>query len=332
MPARLKTVLVGAGKIGMGNAGDPRKVRHYPYASHAQVLSRHEGFVWDAVVDPRPEARQKAREKWGIGVTAASCAELASKYEPDVAVIATHPEVRSSVVEELPGLRAVLVEKPLASGIGEAESFIDLCNRRNLLVQVNIWRRADETLRRLASGWLHELVGKPQAVFGIYGNGLRNNGTHLIDLTRMLLGEVGQARRIDGAAGFQYGPLQGDTNIPFELRSASDLLVMVQPVHFGRYREVALDIWGETGRLSITQEGLALTHYPLRPNRASTGDFEIASDEPTALPVTSGSAMYRLYTNLSEALQGNAELWSTGESALRTARVVETLMGQAAYA
>lgn len=328
MPVRLKTVLVGAGKIGMGNAGDSRKVRYYPDASHAQVLSRHEGFLWEAVVDPRPEARQEAREKWGIAITATSCDELAAKYEPEVAVIATNPDVRASIVEGLPSLRAVLVEKPLAFGIAEAKEFIDLCKRRDLLVQVNLWRRADETLRRLASGWLHELVGNIQAVFGIYGNGLRNNGTHLIDLARMLLGEITEARRIDGMPGFQYGPLQSDTNIPFELFFARDLLAMVQAVHFGRYREIALDVWGESGRLCITQEGLAVSYYPLRPNRASTGDFEIASDEPTALPATSGGAMYRLYTNLAEALQGDAELWSTGESALRTARAVESLLGQ----
>mgnify|MGYP001412936739 CR=1 FL=1 len=58
----------------------------------------------------------------------------------------------------------------------------------NLPVLVNYWRRADRLFQALAAGGLTEHVGSPQAVFGLYGNGLVNNGGHLIDFLRMLLG------------------------------------------------------------------------------------------------------------------------------------------------
>ena len=43
---RLRTVLVGCGEVGAGYATDPLMARHYPYATHAQVLAAHPAFAW----------------------------------------------------------------------------------------------------------------------------------------------------------------------------------------------------------------------------------------------------------------------------------------------
>ena len=73
---------------------------------------------------------------------------------------------------------------------------------RNLLVQVNLLRRADECFRELAAGRMVELIGRLQAAQGLYGNGLINNGTHMVDLVRMLFGEVEEAKAVNATAGF----------------------------------------------------------------------------------------------------------------------------------
>jgi predicted dehydrogenase len=67
---RLRTVVIGFGRVASGYAKDPVMARHYPYATHAQVLAAHPGFSWDAVVDTDGEALAAARAEWKIPNTA----------------------------------------------------------------------------------------------------------------------------------------------------------------------------------------------------------------------------------------------------------------------
>jgi predicted dehydrogenase len=330
MTRRWRTVLVGAGKIGAGYSDDPVMARHFKYATHAQVLRDHPSFEWGAVVDPSSETLDRVRERWGIDRVARDAGELPTGWAPEVAVLATPPEARRSVLEKLPSVRAVLVEKPLGANSRDAQGFLDLCRERGILVQVNLWRRADEVLRRLLDGALAQRVGAVQAGFSVYGNGLRNNGTHMIDQVRMLVGEVRVAQALAGVTPWRAGPLEGDVHVPFTLGLEGRRTVAFAPLDFGCYRENSLDLWGSDGRLTIYQEGLSVRTYPRRDNRAMSGEREVASDEPDALAPTAGEAFFRMFSNLADALEGRAELWSTGESALTTARVVEAVERSAA--
>ena len=325
----LHTVLVGFGKVGAGYAEDPVIARYYPYATHAQVLAVHPDFAWEAVVDLSDAALEIARNRWKIPFVVHSIEELMPHYQPEIAVIATPPESRLAIIEQLPTLRAVLVEKPLGLTVAEGQDFLDNCNRRGIWVQVNLWRRADETFRSFAAGRLTELVGQPQAVFGVYGNGLLNNGTHMVDFVRMLFGEIEAVQAIGGAISYPAGPIPGDVNVPFSLRLHSGLVVTMQPIRFEHYRENSLDIWGEKARLAIVQEGLGIFLYPRCENRAMQGEREIASDQPQVLESTVGRAFYQIYSNLAAVVHGEASLWSPGESALQTAKVIQAVLDSA---
>ena len=303
-----RTVLVGLGRIGMMDADDPLVSRHYRYASHAQVLAEHASFLWEAAVDPSAECLQVARDRWRVRIAVRSVAELRELCAPEIAVIATPPRDRRAIVEALPDLRGVLVEKPLGETLREAEDFVAYCTRRGIRVQVNLWRRADEVFRELATGRLQELVGRPQAVFGVYGNGLLNNGTHMIDFVRMLCGEIRSVQAVGGVAPYRAGPIAKDVNIPFTVVLQDGTVVMLQPVRFEHYRENGLDIWGDRARLAIVQEGLRILLYPQREHRAVPGEREIESEHPRALPSTVGSALYHVYSNLADALAGETPL------------------------
>lgn len=323
---RLRTVLVGLGKIGSGYSEDPVMARHYPYATHAQVLARHPAFSWDAVVDISEPALATARGRWGVKHAFRSLAELAEHYQPEVAIVATPLEGRLSIIEQLPTVRAVLVEKPLGLTIADGQRFLSRCRERGVLVHVNLWRRADDTFRMLAAGGLAELIGNTQAAFGLYGNGLLNNGTHMVDFVRMLLGEIEAVQSPGNAAPYPAGPIPGDINVPFLLRLCNGLVVNMQPIRFEHYRENALDLWGEKGRLFIAQEGLGLYHYPCETNRAMSGEREIASDCSRRMESTVGHALYRMYDNLAASIAEGAESFCPGTSALRTARAVQAVL------
>src|SRR3990172_951936 len=149
---RYKTALIGFGRIAAGYADDPSIARWYSYATHAQVLRDHPAFDWVAVVDPSVDSRVIASSRWGVSVTVPSLEELPNASAIEIAVIATPPEARDGLLDQLPSLRAVLVEKPLGVDLAAANSFVDNCKKRGIVGAVNFPRRYDTELVRLAEG------------------------------------------------------------------------------------------------------------------------------------------------------------------------------------
>tara|TARA_R110001592_G_scaffold161973_1_gene394897 strand:+ start:43365 stop:44390 length:1026 start_codon:yes stop_codon:yes gene_type:complete len=329
----LRTIIVGFGQVAAGLSNDPRMTAHFKYASHASVLADHPAFDWQGVVDPNAAALDKARTVWQVPHIGADLAAVVDATQPEIAVLATPPGGRAEMIEAMPDLKAVLVEKPLARpGDDGADSarMASICAERGIPVLVNYWRRADRLFQDLAARSLAARIGGVQAVLGLYGNGIANNGGHLVDFLRMLLGEVTAVQALGPARLAHGAPLASDRHVAFALTFASGAVATVQPLDFTQYREVGLDIWGETGRLSILQEGLVTQIFPLAENRGLSGEKEIASDAGEILETTVSDAFYRMYDNLAGVAEGRAVPWSPLASALVNERVLGLVLRSAA--
>ena len=329
MSLPLRTVLVGVGRMGATYAEDPLTRRHFRHPSHADALAAHPGFAWEAAVDPDATALGAAQARWGFAHSAASIAELLGQYSPEVLVLATPPSAYLTSVEACPSLKAVLCEKPLGATQADAQALLRLCDARGILLQVNFWRRGDAMCRRLAAGELAALVGRPQVVTGLYGNGLTNNGSHLVDLCRMLFGEVAGASAQGPVLRRGELALADDFDVACTLRFANGVEALLRPLDYAQYREFGLDIWGEAGRLELLNEGLTCRLSRRGPHRALNGAREVCVDAPETLPSTAGDALYEIYENLAAAVQGRAPLLSPGASANQTALVIETIRNAA---
>jgi predicted dehydrogenase len=324
--SRFATVLIGFGKIADTMRHDARMARFFPEASHAQVLSRHERFDLAAVVDPSEEARKRAQRDWDVKAVAADLAALPQRERYTAAVIATPPAGRLAAIEALPALRAVLIEKPLAADPDEGPALVQLCQARGIAVQVNYWRRAVPAFGALAAGGLAEAVGEVEAVFGLYGNGLMNNGSHLVDFLRMLCGEievVAAGKPAEAAAS----SVAGDRDAACLLRLANGAQAALTPVDFNAWREVGLDIWGTRGRLSIMQESLAITHYPRRENRGLDSAWEIDSGCGETNAIDASTSLRAMYDDLAAAAAAGGEpRLSPAREALATEAVVHDIL------
>lgn len=318
------TALVGFGKIAHGYSRDKVMARAMKYASHAQVLSAHAGLNWLSVIDPNPQARQAARQDWAIEDVEAAIEDCKHRREIELAVLATPPLDRLKEIAAFPNLKAVLIEKPLAKDLETSRALIDYCRQKGILVQVNLLRRADPCTRALKEGRLQELIGELQTAAGIYGNGLKNNGLHMIDLVRMLLGEIASVQALSPGK-LEESPMDGDFSFPFALTLAeSGKTITFSPVSFKNWRENGLHLYGKNGRLDYLHGGLTILHYPLAESRMGGGEMEVAHDRPESIAATMGEALYEMYDNLLAAVKGQA-LFSTGPSALRSTAVVEAL-------
>jgi len=321
----LKTALVGFGKIGAGYAEDPVMARHFPHATHAQILRDHSAFEWVGIVDPSIDARKNAKTKWAISNAVADAHDLIGANNMEVVVIATPPRQRIQILDSFPNLRGVLAEKPLGETVEQGEEFIAECQRRGISLAVNLFRRFDPQLVDLAAGGLRETIGEPQAAFMTYGNGLINNGVHLIDLVHMLLGDTQSAQSLFSEAAFEAGPIFNDLNFPFALQLKGGLAVMASPLNFSSYREIGLDVWGSRGRMQLLNEGLTRMVTRTGPNRAMTGESELVHETTQSQSTRIGEAMYKGYDNLAENLMAGQALQCDGETALKAEKIIAAL-------
>ena len=321
-----RTVLIGCGKIGAAYADDPVMAQHYRFVSHAQVLAAHPGFEWVAAVDHVAGTAQQVAERWSVSHFQQGTDGLHDRCNPEVAVLAMPPGERIAAVESLPGLRAVVVEKPLGANAAEAQAFLAYCAQRQIAVQVNLPRRADASHRALASG-LNDTVGRRQGAFLVYGNGVTNNGTHMIDLARWFMGEVTSVQALlGGSSAYREGPLDDDMNLAFAMMHHDGVQTLAMPVSFAHYRENMVDIWGDRGRVALLQEGLRLAQFPRSDNRAMAGERELTNDAPSVETTTIGESFYAIYDDLWQHLEDRAApLASPGENALRCAVVVDAI-------
>ena len=320
-----KTALVGFGKIGARYAEDPVMARHYSHATHAQILRDHPDFDWVGVVDSSSDARERAQTDWAIGNVAADARDLSGADKVEVVVIATPPGHRMKVLESFPNLRGVLAEKPLGETVEQGEEFVFECQRREVSLAVNLFRRFDPQLIALATGGLRELIGEPQAAFMTYGNGLINNGVHMIDLVHMLLGDTQTAQSLFSGSEFEEGPIAKDLNFSFALQLNAGVTVMASPLRFSSYRENGLDIWGSRGRMQLLNAGLTHIVTQIGPNRAMAGERELIHEQAQCRSTSIGEAMYKGYDNLVENIISHQKLYSSGESALRAEKIIEAL-------
>jgi len=326
----LKTILIGFGEVASGYASDPKISGVFKDATHIQAIQRHPGFDIVAVIDPSEDARRRAQSDWQVEHCYADLSQMPSDQRIDVAVLTSPASTRLAALAQLPNLRAVLAEKPLGQAPGEAESFVQGCAERNLPLQVNYWRRGAPGFRRLADGQLTDLVGEAQAVFGLYGNGLFNNGSHLIDFVRFLFGEIKTVQATSDASEVFLERGTADKSMAFTLNLVSSLQVMVSPIDFSAYREIGLDIWGREGRLAIWQEGLSVQHFPRTENRGVSDTGEIASDQPRTIDCPIKDSFYAIYDNIWRHLDQGEDLLISGENALLTEQALMALETSAA--
>ena len=227
---RLRIGLIGAGGIGL--------VR-------ARALARSPDCELAAVADPLRERAELAARSAGAR-TFPDHGELLAAAEVDALIVSVRPDLHETVV--LAGLEAgkhVLCEKPLSNGVASARRMVESARTRGRVLATGFNHRffpaVQRVKRAVESGEIGELdhvrayaghVGLselPQpwltdpAVMG--GGALMDNGIHVLDLARFVLGEVAQ---VQGQASERVWRIPGCEDNGFALlRSAEGRIATV---------------------------------------------------------------------------------------------------------
>tara|TARA_Y100000589_G_C27123787_1_gene617625 strand:+ start:488 stop:1498 length:1011 start_codon:yes stop_codon:yes gene_type:complete len=323
MKKKLSTMIVGFGKV--SSYYDSKMGSFFPYQNHFEVIKNHPKFELTAIIDKSEKVRRKVKKQFKVPIVLKSINQLSKDYVPDIVVISTKPESKYKVIKNLRVGKAILLEKPVGKDLKDSMKIFEKCKDLGVLVQVNLLRRADKT-EFLQKKNLLKFLGKVQFVNVVYGNGIKNNGVHIIDFLRLILGEVQSVRSFSNISSCKHATSKNDFDIFCKLNFEKNISVIMSPINFNFYRDIIIDIWGNKGRVEIFQEGLFVRKSKINDHRAIENYKEISIDSSEIIKTKLGTGYYNIYDNLYDAIFNRKKLVSSLDNTIQNEKVIDAII------
>lgn len=318
----LNAIVIGCGRIG---GGTPESWIGDSVFTHAAAYQSHSGFHIVACVEPDADRRDLFMRHWKVDNGFASLAEcLAAGTSFDVASVCTPTPQHAADLHALlkTNARAVWCEKPITGSSEESAEIVGAYKCAGKHLAVNHLRRWHPAITELKNQFAEGEWGAVHAVVGFYTKGVRNNGSHLIDLIGFLFGPVHSFGPV--LARIDYDP--HDPTIDALLHTDNGTPVHLIGGDARSYALFELEIIAATGSVRIEQSGRTIRTrrtiddpYSARYRILNEGKIDI---------VGTGDAFFRAADNIYKAITHGEPLVSDGETALDAERICDALLVQ----
>lgn len=245
----LTAAVIGCGRIGslydIGRRGrDP--------LTHAGAYTAQTGVRLVAGVDPLAERRAAFTRLWGVPAFA-SVDEMTTSLSPDIWSICTGPEHQPGIAAMAiaHGARALWCEKPVAATLADARVLAANTRAAGIPVAVNMLRRWDAG-HQAAAEWIRSEFGDLEHGVVHYTRGLRNYGSHVIDLITWWFDTPDW---VMARAGYGAEDSDGSPSVLLGLHRA---VVALLPVRRASYDVLEVDLLGSRGRIVVGDLGRSI--------------------------------------------------------------------------
>lgn len=269
--------MIGCGRIGAAFAAHGKGA----VLTHAAAYGACALTELVAVCDVNVEAVGASAQAWKVeGFT--DLGEMLEAVMPEIVSICTPDDTHASLADRIlqsPSVRGVLIEKPLALTIEDAEKTVRLAEKRGVVLAVNYSRRWATGISGVTTLLRAGRLGAVRSVTGHYANGWLHNGTHWIDLARMLVGEVASVRMLRKAPSCHEGDPSLDVEIEF-VQGAHGVVLGHAETGLSFFE---IDLICERGRVRLSRGAEQIDVYELASSPTFAGFFE-------HVPLSSSSA------------------------------------------
>lgn len=262
MDMRLNVAIIGCGLIGaQWDANDTSPVFSL---THAASFSKHPRAQLVAMCDHDSDKARQAAVRWGAKAVYGDPRMLFAEHKVDVAVVAASSAARWEVIEPAlaAGVKVLVIEKPLATTLDESSRLvaaIDASGARSIINFSRHWDPSMEDLRRkIRTG----AMGRLQRLIGMYGKGVTNNGSHMIDLCAFLcdarpvraraLGSPLDATEADWSSGNDPA---WDAQVEFECQDGSRIQLTMLATDQGAFTCFELRVIGRNAICDMSKGG-----------------------------------------------------------------------------
>lgn len=312
----MRAAVIGCGHIGAGVALDQE---HVGVLSHCEAYQLDQRAELVAVCDSSDDSRQEVGQRWSVPNSYVSVEELLEAAKPDLVSICTPDETHADIalrVIQHPGVRGVLLEKPVATDLAMATRVVDTARDQGVRLAVNYSRRFAPAFQQLRDDIRVGRFGRPQNVVGRYTKGLVHNGTHWIDLLEFLLGPVKRIRTLSEKP--DRDPF-ATPDVQFQLADGTQAFLL--GCHEQAFTVFEMDLMFATGRVQITDSGHAVEFFDVQPSPYYAGYRRL--ETRSKLVAAMKSTICGAVANLIGCLQDEETLLCTGEQGVRVLQIAQ---------
>lgn len=214
--------------------------------NHAAAYQSTPGFELVAAANRGPERLCVFGERFGVAARYADVRTMLAQERPDIVSVCTQSPEKAAVTIAAAeaGVKAIIVEKAMATSLAEADAMIAACERNGVLLVVNHPFRFSPLLRRARALVDAGEIGAVGVANGYSGGGMMHVGTHTFDALRYLAGDVAEV----WADVPNYRP-ESDLPATVSLRFASGAGGQADHVH---RVQSGFEVRGTAGSISVS--------------------------------------------------------------------------------
>lgn len=253
-------LLIGAGNIGAlyDVNGNPDSIAH----THLSALAKCKKIDWIDVVETDAVTLQKIKKKAKVRYCFSSLEDLeAHPTEYQIVCIATPSDTHFSVLKTLHKssivVGHVLCEKPLFSKLSEFQTQVSEIRAMKFPLTVNYPRSWSPDNINLIDNAARHNLGAFTSGIASYGKGLKNNGSHMINLLMQIFDGVPEITYVSKSS---IDGINGDRTISFGLL-INHSEVMVTATSSSSFSMFEVDLRFERGRVILTDGGRKIEYY-----------------------------------------------------------------------
>jgi predicted dehydrogenase len=291
MNVPLNVLIIGAGNIGaFFDKPESRDV-----LTHAHAFKNHPGFKLLGFIDSNYTKALNAAKIWNVSAYK-NLQDANENTTIDIVVVCTPDGTHYDVILEaitFP-IKLLFVEKPLSKKIDEA---IEIKSKvRNISIVVNYSRRFSKDFDGLQKRIQNGEFGSYLTGNGYYGKGVLHNGTHMIDLLRMLVGEISDAVSMEKVYDFY----KDDPTVTGLLVFENNRKFYFHGVDCKNYTVFELEMLFEKAKIRLLDSCFVLEEYSVKPNKKYEGynNLELNRRLETDMGENLSNAVENIYRHL----------------------------------
>jgi predicted dehydrogenase len=213
--------------------------------NHAKSYLTTPGYELVAVAGRGQERLDAFTQRWGV-TGYSDVNRMLEETKPDVVSVCTQSASKAEVTiaAAKAGVKAVIVEKAMATSVAEADAMVAACEASGTLLVVDHPWRFTPVVREVKARIEQGEIGQLGSIAGWNRGGALHGGTHVLDLFRFIAGDIEEI--------YAYGPVADE----WSDRNANSLVKFTSGVAgFFDGLNPALggfDIRGDRGQISLS--------------------------------------------------------------------------------